>query len=112
MPGISSAPSLVSSRATIAERDARSDFWRLSCRSVAAAAVAVPSSRSHNPAIARVGAPEPPASLGGPSMIRAAAKNHDGVAVLVDPSQYSALIDELKSQNGATIHRIPTPNRR
>ena len=36
--------------------------------------------------------------IGGPSMIRAAAKNYGGVAVLVEPSDYSAVIEELKSK--------------
>jgi phosphoribosylaminoimidazolecarboxamide formyltransferase / IMP cyclohydrolase len=38
--------------------------------------------------------------IGGPAMIRAAAKNHDSVAVVVDPQDYGALLDELKSQAG------------
>ena len=40
--------------------------------------------------------------IGGPAMIRAAAKNHDDVAVIVEPSDYAALLDELKANNGAT----------
>jgi phosphoribosylaminoimidazolecarboxamide formyltransferase / IMP cyclohydrolase len=39
--------------------------------------------------------------IGGPAMLRAAAKNHDGVAVVVDPQDYGALIDELKAHGGA-----------
>ncbi len=34
--------------------------------------------------------------IGGPSMIRSAAKNHKDVSVLVDPSQYKEFIDESK----------------
>ena len=34
--------------------------------------------------------------VGGPTMVRAAAKNHDHVAVLTDPSDYGALLDELR----------------
>ena len=34
--------------------------------------------------------------IGGPSMIRSAAKNHNDVAVLVDPNQYKNYIEELK----------------
>ncbi|MDO9162622.1 MAG: bifunctional phosphoribosylaminoimidazolecarboxamide formyltransferase/IMP cyclohydrolase [Methylococcaceae bacterium] len=34
--------------------------------------------------------------IGGPTMIRAAAKNHADVAVIVSPSAYAAIIDELK----------------
>ena len=35
--------------------------------------------------------------VGGPCMIRAAAKNHERVAVLVDPAEYASAIDELKA---------------
>jgi phosphoribosylaminoimidazolecarboxamide formyltransferase/IMP cyclohydrolase len=34
--------------------------------------------------------------IGGPAMLRAAAKNHAGVAVVVDPADYQKVIDELK----------------
>ncbi|GAC1339008.1 MAG: bifunctional phosphoribosylaminoimidazolecarboxamide formyltransferase/IMP cyclohydrolase [Candidatus Dormibacteria bacterium] len=34
--------------------------------------------------------------IGGPTMIRAAAKNHDAVAVLVHPEQYPAVLAELR----------------
>ena len=36
--------------------------------------------------------------IGGPTMIRAAAKNHQDVLVVTDPSQYSNLIDAYKSK--------------
>ncbi len=35
--------------------------------------------------------------IGGPTMIRAAAKNYQDVAVIIDPSDYSKVIDELKN---------------
>jgi len=35
--------------------------------------------------------------IGGPAMIRAASKNHDGVAVVVDPSDYDAVLDALRN---------------
>jgi len=35
--------------------------------------------------------------IGGPAMIRAASKNHDGVAVVVSPDDYDAVIDHLKN---------------
>jgi len=38
--------------------------------------------------------------IGGPAMIRAAAKNHRFVAVIVDPHDYDAVIDELDSADG------------
>ena len=34
--------------------------------------------------------------IGGPSMIRSAAKNHKDVTVLVDPSQYQNFLEEIK----------------
>jgi phosphoribosylaminoimidazolecarboxamide formyltransferase/IMP cyclohydrolase len=40
--------------------------------------------------------------VGGPAMIRGAAKNHGDVAVIVDPSDYQALIEELERGDGAT----------
>lgn len=38
--------------------------------------------------------------IGGPAMLRAAAKNHDGVAVLTDPADYAAVLAELDAQGG------------
>jgi len=40
--------------------------------------------------------------IGGPAMIRAAAKNHDDVAVVVEPEDYRAVLDELAANKGAT----------
>jgi phosphoribosylaminoimidazolecarboxamide formyltransferase/IMP cyclohydrolase len=39
--------------------------------------------------------------IGGPAMVRAAAKNHDRVAVVVDPLDYSAVLNELQGNAGA-----------
>src|SRR5262249_34685917 len=39
--------------------------------------------------------------VGGPTMIRAAAKNHTGVAVVTSPSQYGAVLDELRASGGS-----------
>ena len=41
--------------------------------------------------------------IGGPTMVRAAAKNHAHVAVLVDPSDYGEVLDELRRE-GALSH--------
>jgi len=38
--------------------------------------------------------------VGGPTMIRAAAKNHGSVAVVTDPADYPALADELDENDG------------
>ena len=40
--------------------------------------------------------------IGGPAMIRAAAKNHRFVAVVTDPSDYDGLLDQMRAQGGAT----------
>ncbi|HEX6977950.1 MAG TPA: bifunctional phosphoribosylaminoimidazolecarboxamide formyltransferase/IMP cyclohydrolase [Alphaproteobacteria bacterium] len=40
--------------------------------------------------------------IGGPALIRAAAKNHDFVAVITDPSDYGAVMTEMDAKNGAT----------
>jgi phosphoribosylaminoimidazolecarboxamide formyltransferase/IMP cyclohydrolase len=41
--------------------------------------------------------------IGGPALIRAAAKNHDFVAVLTEPAQYEALLAELTDHRGTTL---------
>jgi len=38
--------------------------------------------------------------IGGPTMLRAAAKNHKDVTVIVEPSDYSVVLEQLKSQQG------------
>jgi phosphoribosylaminoimidazolecarboxamide formyltransferase/IMP cyclohydrolase len=40
--------------------------------------------------------------IGGPAMIRAAAKNHADVAVVVEPADYQVVLAELKAHGGAT----------
>jgi phosphoribosylaminoimidazolecarboxamide formyltransferase/IMP cyclohydrolase len=42
--------------------------------------------------------------IGGPSMVRAAAKNHPSVAVVVDPSGYDAVLDAVKN-GGFTLEQ-------
>ena len=47
--------------------------------------------------------------IGGPTMVRAAAKNHAHVGVLVDPADYGPVLDELRSDgrlSGATRRRL------
>src|SRR5690606_18092145 len=38
--------------------------------------------------------------IGGPSMIRSAAKNHARVTVVVDPADYDEVLDAIKSDGG------------
>src|SRR6266498_1721794 len=40
--------------------------------------------------------------IGGPAMIRAAAKNYNDVAVVVDTDDYARVLDELQAHGGAT----------
>src|SRR5262249_18654708 len=40
--------------------------------------------------------------IGGPSMLRSAAKNHERVTVVVDPADYGPLVAELDANEGAT----------
>ncbi|MGZ5854929.1 MAG: bifunctional phosphoribosylaminoimidazolecarboxamide formyltransferase/IMP cyclohydrolase, partial [Xanthobacteraceae bacterium] len=40
--------------------------------------------------------------IGGPAMIRGAAKNHHDVAVVVEPDDYAVVLAELAANNGAT----------
>jgi phosphoribosylaminoimidazolecarboxamide formyltransferase / IMP cyclohydrolase len=40
--------------------------------------------------------------IGGPTMIRAAAKNHGSVVVLVDPADYAEVLDEIAAEGGVT----------
>ncbi|MFN7053439.1 MAG: bifunctional phosphoribosylaminoimidazolecarboxamide formyltransferase/IMP cyclohydrolase, partial [Gemmobacter sp.] len=42
--------------------------------------------------------------IGGPAMIRAAAKNHKFVNVVTDPQDYDAILAELKAHDGATTY--------
>ena len=42
--------------------------------------------------------------IGGPAMIRAAAKNHDWVTVVTEPEDYAALIDNLISGDGTVSY--------
>jgi phosphoribosylaminoimidazolecarboxamide formyltransferase/IMP cyclohydrolase len=39
--------------------------------------------------------------IGGPAMLRSAAKNHARVAVLTDPSQYTSVLSEIAANDGA-----------
>lgn len=40
--------------------------------------------------------------IGGPSMLRSAAKNADAVTVVSDPMDYEAILDEMRAHDGAT----------
>ena len=40
--------------------------------------------------------------IGGPSMIRSAAKNFQSVTVITDPADYSLVVEDIRKQNGGT----------
>ena len=40
--------------------------------------------------------------IGGPAMLRGAAKNHAGVAVVVDPHDYSRVLEEIRASGGVS----------
>ncbi|MEO6054983.1 MAG: bifunctional phosphoribosylaminoimidazolecarboxamide formyltransferase/IMP cyclohydrolase [Chthoniobacterales bacterium] len=44
--------------------------------------------------------------IGGPSMIRSAAKNYQHVAVVTDPSDYAAVMEDMKEENGGTSLKL------
>src|SRR5690349_1280900 len=41
--------------------------------------------------------------IGGPSMLRSAAKNHDSVTVIVDPADYAVVAEQIKSAGNTTL---------
>ncbi|GJL84294.1 MAG: bifunctional purine biosynthesis protein PurH [Micavibrio sp.] len=44
--------------------------------------------------------------IGGPSMLRSAAKNHDFVAVVTDPQDYEEVLKEMKEHDGALTYPL------
>ena len=42
--------------------------------------------------------------IGGPSMLRSAAKNHDDVLVVVDPADYARALEALKTGGDVPGH--------
>jgi phosphoribosylaminoimidazolecarboxamide formyltransferase/IMP cyclohydrolase len=40
--------------------------------------------------------------IGGPALIRGAAKNHAGVTVVVEPADYASVLEEMRAHGGAT----------
>src|SRR5437899_4211006 len=41
--------------------------------------------------------------IGGPSMLRSAAKNHESVTVVVDPADYDGVAEQIKQNGGTTL---------
>src|SRR5205823_1995036 len=44
--------------------------------------------------------------IGGPSMIRSAAKNYESVTVIVDPADYDAVLENMRDNNGGTTLKL------
>ncbi|WP_020590360.1 bifunctional phosphoribosylaminoimidazolecarboxamide formyltransferase/IMP cyclohydrolase [Kiloniella laminariae] len=44
--------------------------------------------------------------IGGPGMVRAAAKNHGFVTIITDPADYQLVIDEMKSRSNSTSDEL------
>ena len=44
--------------------------------------------------------------IGGPSMVRSAAKNHDSVCVVTSPAQYDRVVSDLKKNEGSTSFEL------
>src|SRR5439155_18926760 len=44
--------------------------------------------------------------IGGPSMIRSAAKNYESVTVIVDPADYDVVLENMRDNNGETTLRL------
>ena len=44
--------------------------------------------------------------IGGPSMVRSAAKNHAAVTIVVSPDDYGVVLDEMKSRGGSTSRTL------
>lgn len=43
--------------------------------------------------------------IGGPAMIRSAAKNHEFVAIITDPQDYQVVLDDMKAHEGCTTFK-------
>ena len=44
--------------------------------------------------------------IGGPSMIRSAAKNYESVTVVVDPADYDAVLENMRDNDGETTLKL------
>jgi phosphoribosylaminoimidazolecarboxamide formyltransferase/IMP cyclohydrolase len=44
--------------------------------------------------------------IGGPSMIRSAAKNHESVTVIVDPADYDVVLENMRDNKGETTQKL------
>src|SRR6059036_973755 len=84
----------------LARRDAAADVDALEKHGIPAIDLVVVALYPFEATVARSGVTLAEAieqiDVGGPAMIRAAAKNHGSVGVVTDPAQYGAVLDEVK----------------
>src|SRR4051812_1278289 len=92
----------------LARRDVASDLAALEAQGIEPIDLVVVNLYPFESAIARPGVTFDEAieniDIGGPSLIRGAAKNHSHVAVVVSPDQYPALIEQLEAHGGTTLN--------
>jgi AICAR transformylase/IMP cyclohydrolase PurH (only IMP cyclohydrolase domain in Aful) len=48
--------------------------------------------------------------IGGPTMLRSAAKNHRDVTVVVDPADYAVVLDEMRANSNAVSYKTNFPS--
>jgi phosphoribosylaminoimidazolecarboxamide formyltransferase/IMP cyclohydrolase len=88
----------------LARRDHAEDMAAIRDREIAPIDLVVCNLYPFRRVSGRRGAPEDEVleniDIGGPSMVRAAAKNFNAVAVVTDPERYGFVLDELRSRGG------------
>jgi phosphoribosylaminoimidazolecarboxamide formyltransferase/IMP cyclohydrolase len=88
----------------LARRDHPGDQRDLEAQGIATIDLVVVNLYPFEATVARPGVSLPEAieqiDIGGPSMLRSAAKNHAWVGVLVDPADYPAVLSELRGEGG------------
>src|SRR4051794_11103385 len=92
----------------LARRDVTSDLSAMEAQGIEPIDLVVVNLYPFETAIARPGVTFDEAieniDIGGPSLIRGAAKNHAHVAVVVSPDQYPALTEQLHTHGGTTLN--------
>jgi phosphoribosylaminoimidazolecarboxamide formyltransferase/IMP cyclohydrolase len=90
----------------LARRDVAADLEALAAQGIEPIDLVVVNLYPFEATVARAGVTFDEAieniDIGGPSLIRGAAKNHAHVAVLVDPAQYPAFLEQLAAHGGTT----------
>lgn len=90
----------------LARRDIPSDLASMDVEGILAFDLVVVNLYPFEATVARPGVTRAEAieqiDIGGPSLIRAAAKNHQYVTVVTRPEQYSSVLDEIEESGGST----------